>query len=61
MPVDYSIHPDALVEFIKTTLLTPVQKLVKGFPWDFSTMVSCETGGWQDVMKTDHNIPYFQG
>jgi hypothetical protein len=28
--------------------------LVKGFPWDFSTI---QTGSWQDVMKMD-NVPW---
>jgi len=61
MPVDYDIYPGTLGEFIKTTLLAPISDLVKGFPWDFSTMVIRETGSWQDVMKTDLNVPYFHG
>jgi hypothetical protein len=61
MPVDYDIYPGTLGEFIKTTLLAPISNLAKGFPWDFSTMVIRETGSWQDVMKTDLNVPYFHG
>ena len=61
MPVDYDIYPEPLVEFIKTTLLAPISNLAVGFPWDFSAMVVCETGSWQDVIKMDLKVPYFHG
>lgn len=61
MPISYDIYPGAFVDFIKTTLYTPISKLAEGFPWDFSTMVIREAGSWQDVMRMDPGIPYFDG
>jgi hypothetical protein len=61
MPVDYEILPYSLSEFIKSTLLPPLSELIKGFPWDFSTMVIRETTSWQDIMKVDPSVPYFHG
>jgi len=61
MPVDYDIHPPALADFIKSTLLQPLSNLFKGFPWDFSAMVIHETASWQDILKMDRNVPYFHG
>ncbi|KDR77554.1 hypothetical protein GALMADRAFT_138645 [Galerina marginata CBS 339.88] len=61
MPVDYEILPFALSEFIKVTLLPPLSKLIPGFSWDFSPMVVRETSSWQDILKMDPSVPYFQG
>jgi len=61
MAVDYEIYPQDLSEFIKATLLTPLSKFAEGFPWNFSTMVVREFTSWQDVMKMNPSIPYFNG
>lgn len=61
MAVDYDIFPQALVDFAHTTLLPPLTEFAKGFGWDFSKMVVRETTSWQDVMKVDLVVPYFQG
>lgn len=59
MAVNYSIYPHALYDFAKTTLLAPLTDWAKGFPWDFSKVVVRETATWQDVLKADLSVPYF--
>ena len=61
MPVDYDIFPGSLAQFIKATLLSPLTGLFEDFPWDLSKMVVRETASWQDIMKVDMSVPYFQG
>ena len=61
MAVDYEIYPQNLSEFIKATLLTLLSKFAEGFPWNFLTTVVREFTSWQDVMKMNPSIPYFNG